>query len=255
MARGQTALGRGEVTLRRKTRSHSVVLLRHRQVMFWVGGAPTHVRSYADDEVFLHLRTGQAEPAGTGGLGCTRGAMLVSDLPFLKYLTEMMHLWSPKKVWIYSNKFNLFYSPSIKPLLVMCFTGQTHGVCGAVWAAPDGGRLRRRHASSSRGHADPGPASCSGQRRTDRPAPEQTTGRPQRRLTFQNKKQKRCRSFRCNLRTDTSSAAAPTKLVFCLSGMPFAECLYGFSVTSCGCFTSSDGSMFFMGTMLKAYRY
>lgn len=72
---------------------------------------------------------------------------------------------------------------------------------------------------------------------------------------FKIKAKKRCRSFRCNLRTDTSSAAAPRKLVFCLSGVPFAECLYGFSVASCGCFTSSDGSMFFMGMMLKAYRY
>lgn len=55
-------------------------------------------------------------------------------------------------------------------------------------------------------------------------------------------------------RSNTSSAAA-LKLICRLSVLSLTECLYGFSVTSCGCFTSSDGSMVFMGIMLKAYKY
>lgn len=61
------------------------------------------------------------------------------------------------------------------------FPGWTHGACGAVWA-----RLRRAagpvlprlrpNVSSCRGPVDPRPASCSGRRRTEWPAPAQREG-------------------------------------------------------------------------------
>lgn len=71
--------------------------------------------------------------------------------------------------------------------------GWTHGADGAVWGVPDDARLLRAaglvlarlplRVSSCHGPVDHRPASCSGQRRTEWLAPEQTIGRMERGVT------------------------------------------------------------------------
>lgn len=102
----------------------------------------------ADDEVFLHLRAGQTEPAGTRRLSCSQSKIWNIRIVGSKHSGHKCHM--------------------------------THGACGAVWAAPGDPHPRRdtavvpvprpRMASSC---PVLHPASCSGRRRTDVAAPEQ----------------------------------------------------------------------------------
>lgn len=73
VVRRQTAFSHGQVTLQ-PTHGHllSARLLPFCFTSIYTCFLQTHVCSDADDEVFLHLRTGQTEPARTGGLSCTR---------------------------------------------------------------------------------------------------------------------------------------------------------------------------------------
>lgn len=83
-------------------------------------------------------------------------------------------------------------------------------------------------------------------------------------VTFQNKSAYTSTVVETEDVSTSSSAAAAAAAIallglvfgfFCLLILSLAACLYGFSVTSWGCFTSSDGSMVFIGMMLKAYKY
>lgn len=69
VARSQAALRHCQVTLQTWDRVLSV----SGTMSLWPGSRfDTHMRPDADDEVFLHLRAGQTEPAGTGGLSCAQ---------------------------------------------------------------------------------------------------------------------------------------------------------------------------------------
>ena len=157
------------------------------------------------------------------------------------------------------------------------FPGWTHGACGAVWVVPGKARLcaaglvlvlLRPNISSCRRREDRRRrrACCWGRRRTDQPAPEQTTKRTESLKSsvnhflnlsdFSGIEKLNYRPKVSSLKPyDTIFTSSVSRPVLCLSVLSFAELLYGFSVTSCGCFTSSEGSMFFMGIMLKAYKY
>lgn len=152
VARSQAALRHRQVTLQRGARALSVS---GRRWLWRDARCDTHVCPDADDQVFLHLRAGQTEPAGARRLSCAQSK-----------IWNKSTFMSKSQIWKHKHTGHTCHV--------------THGACGAVWAAPGDARLHRdaavgpalrpRMVSSCRVLH---PASCPGRRRTDVPAPKQ----------------------------------------------------------------------------------